>query len=263
MKILFFGDIFGRPGREGVARQLPKLQAEYAPDFVLANVENATHGRGPSERHLRELLALGLDGFTSGNHIFDGTDGLDLAALPADFPLVRPANYPPGVPGHRFFVLEKNGHRLFVTNLLGRVFLAEGTDSPFRAAEELLTAAAEAGCRHILVDFHAEATSEKTMLGYYLAGRASAVVGTHTHVQTADEQILRGGTAYISDVGFCGPHESIIGAEIAVAQQRFLTAISQPLAVAAGPAVVSAVVIQLDDATGRATGITRVREVVA
>lgn len=263
MKILFFGDIYGRLGRDILARELPHYRTKFAPDFVIANCENMSHGRGVLERHVRDLLAAGVDAATSGNHIFDLPDGYTLLA-DQTLPVIRPANYPARVVGRGHLVLEKNGRRLFVTNLMGRVFMGDPLDNPFEKADALLAEAAKLEIKHVFVDFHAEATSEKYALAHYLDGRASVVVGTHTHVQTADERILPGGTAAISDVGFCGPRDSVIGAEKGPAVTRFLTGLAAKLVPAeSGEAVLGGVLVTLDETTGRAVGIERIYDLFA
>ncbi len=260
MRILFFGDVYGKPGRTGLKAVLPALRKKYKPDFVLANVENLAHGHGPGMKQISELLEAGVDGFTSGNHIFDTPEGVELLR-DKKLPLTRPANYPASVPGRTHFVLKKGKQQLFVTNLMGRVFMGDPLDNPFAAADELVKQAKKLRLKHIFVDFHAEATSEKAMLGHYLDGQVSAVIGTHTHVQTADERVLKGGTAYISDAGFCGPQESVIGVKIAVAQERFTTGLSTRLEVEeAGPVMVCGIFVELDAKTGQAKKIERIFE---
>ncbi|MFH1375281.1 MAG: TIGR00282 family metallophosphoesterase [Patescibacteria group bacterium] len=260
MKILFFGDVYGKPGRQALAKVLPRLRKQLQPDFILTNVENLAHGRGPSEKQLHELVELGVDGFTSGNHIFDSAGGIALAES-KKFPLVRPANYPTEVPGKTHFVLKKGRQKLFITNLLGRVFMGDPTDNPFSVADEILKEAQKLKVKNIFVDFHAEATSEKAMFGAHLDGKVSAVVGTHTHVQTADERILPGGTAYISDVGMCGVLNSIIGAKVEIARKRFLHNLPVKLEVAEGaPFIISGVLVELKK-DGKAKSIERVYEV--
>jgi len=262
MRILFFGDIYGKPGRIGLKELLPKLLEKFTPDFVIANAENLAHGRGPTEKQLAELAEIGIDGFTSGNHIFD-TAGFEKLFTENSFPLARPANYPKnGVPGHGFFVLEKRDKKLFVGNLMGRIFMGDPLDNPFFTAEELIAKAKKLKIKNIFFDFHAEATSEKSMFGQFLDGRVSAVVGTHTHVQTADERILPHGTAFISDTGFCGVLNSAIGAKPEAALKRFLTQLPAKLEMAEGrPIVVSGVFIETEK-SGKAKSIERIYELV-
>ncbi len=260
MKILFFGDVYGRPGRTGLREVFPRLLKKLKPDFVLANAENLAHGRGPTEKQLAELAELGIDGFTSGNHIFDAHGYEELFAKNA-FPLCRPANYPKvGVPGNGFFVLKKKGQKLFVGNLMGRIFMGDPLDSPFQAVEGLIAEAKKLKIKNIFIDFHAEATSEKAIMGQFLDGKVSALVGTHTHVQTADERILPKGTAFISDAGMCGVLNSAIGAKTEAAMTRFLTNLPAKLEMAEGrPIVVSGVLVELEK-NGKAKKIERVYE---
>ena len=262
MKIIFFGDVYGKPGRQGVRQILPKLQKKYKPDFILANAENLAHGRGPTEKQLMELAELGIDGFTSGNHIFDAHGYEELFAKTA-YPLCRPANYPKqGVPGKGYFILKKARQKLLVSSLLGRIFMGDPVDNPFFAVDEILKVAKKEKIKNIFIDFHAEATSEKSMFGIYLDGKVSAVVGTHTHVQTSDNRILPKGTAYISDAAMCGVLNSAIGAKIEAALKRFLTQLPSKLDVAEGkPLVVSGVFVEIGK-NGKAEKIERIYEVL-
>ncbi len=262
MKILFFGDVYGKPGRSGLKEVLPKLRKIHQPDFVIANVENLAHGRGPTEKQLLELAEVGVNGFTSGNHIFDSFNYKELFEKNA-FPLTRPANYPKeGVPGKGWFVLEKGKEKLFVGNLMGRIFMGDPLDNPFFVGDELIAEAKKLKIKNIFIDFHAEATSEKSMLGAYLDGRVSAIVGTHTHVQTADERILPGGSAFISDAGMCGVLNSAIGAKTEAAMKRFLTNLPVKLEMAEGkPIAVSGVLVELKE-DGKAQSIERVYELI-
>ncbi|HOJ68040.1 MAG TPA: TIGR00282 family metallophosphoesterase [Candidatus Hydrogenedentes bacterium] len=252
MIILFIGDIVGQPGRACVARHLPELRERYHPDVVLANAENAAAGLGVTPQLLKELHKMGIDGFTLGNHtwrrpeLVKGIDGLGH--------VVRPANFPENNPGRGSMVLRlADGRKVGVLNLVGRVFM-EPARCPFLTADaELETLRQET--RVILVDMHAEATAEKIALGWYLDGRCSAVIGTHTHAQTADGWILPNGTAYLSDAGMCGPYYSVIGVETEKVTQRFLTGMPAKFEVAGGPCVFSGVVVDVDDETGRAIRI--------
>ncbi len=257
MRILFIGDIVGRTGRQCVARWLPRVREAQRPDCVIANAENAAGGMGATPEILRELKGFGVQAFTMGNHVWK-KDELT-AALEAFPELVRPANYPPGCPGRGAAVITlPDGRKVGLLNLLGRVFM-EPLECPFRTAENEL-----ARIRDLtpvaLVDMHAEATSEKVALGWFLDGRCSAVLGTHTHVQTADEWILPRGTAFISDVGMCGPIESVIGVERDIVIQKFLTAMPRKFEIAKGPASFCAVLLDVDDVSGRASGIQRIFE---
>ena len=206
--VLYFGDIVGQPGREALAELLPALRAEFEPDLVLANAENATHGKGLSRRHYEYLLSLGIDAFSGGDHIWQG----ESVVLEDDHRvlLARPANYPKA-PGNRFLDLTVKGKRVRLINLQGRAFMSPNVDSPFAAFDALAAELPKPDA--IIVDFHAEATSEKRCFAEYVDGRAQLVVGTHTHVPTADAQILPGGTAFISDLGMTGPQNSSLGAD--------------------------------------------------
>lgn len=262
MRILVFGDVVGRPGRAAVERHLRALEPAGRPDFVVANGENASGGRGIDPATAEALQDAGVDVITTGNHVWQSREIADYLAETTR--VLRPANYPPGCPGSGWTVLPSRdgGAPVAVLNLIGRVFMGPA-DCPFRAAEAALDAiAGEAPV--ILVDMHAEATSEKNAMGRFLDGRVSAVVGTHTHVQTADEQVLPGGTAYLTDIGMCGPQDSILGVRTDRVIERFLTQMPTRFDVAKGPVVVQGVEIEVDGATGRASAIRRlqVRDVV-
>ncbi len=255
MNILFIGDIVGRPGRRVVKKFLPKVLADFSVDLVIANAENAAGGLGATPEILDELLKLGIQGFTMGNHtwrkktIFRVMDTL---------PIVRPANFPPGVPGKGSRVLRlQDGRSLGLVNLIGRVFM-EPYGCPFAQADlELEKLRAETPI--ILVDFHAEATSEKIALGWHLDGRCSAVLGTHTHVPTADTWIMPGGTAFQCDVGMCGPRHSVIGTERKKVIHRFITGMPEKFEVADGLAQLNAVYLEIDDENGRTRQIERIQ----
>lgn len=252
MRILFLGDIVGRPGREAVAKALPRLKTALDLDLVVANGENASGGVGLNARNAAELLAAGCDVLTSGNHIWKHKD--IHSALAREERLVRPGNYPPGAPGRGLTVIRtKSGVPVAVLNLLGRTYL-ENVDCPFRGADALLAEVPEDVVVR-LVDFHAEATSEKIALGYYLDGRVSAVIGTHTHVQTNDARVLAGGAACLTDAGMCGPTDSILGMRAETIVQRFVTALPARFEVAEGPVLLHGALIDVDEATGRAENI--------
>ena len=253
MKLLFIGDIFGRPGRDLVRVGLDGLIAHHDVDFVVANGENAAGGNGITREIGDQLLAGGIDVITSGNHIWDKKEVFDYIAIEPR--LLRPANYP-DAPGRGSYVARaRDGRGVGVLNLMGRVHMAN-LDDPFRTAEREVAALTER-TRIIFVDFHAEVTSEKIALGWFLDGKVTAVVGTHTHVQTADARILPGGTAYLTDVGMTGPHDGVIGVEKAAVLQRFLTGLPARFESASGDPRLHAVLITADEATGRATGIER------
>jgi 2',3'-cyclic-nucleotide 2'-phosphodiesterase len=254
MNILFIGDIFGRPGRDLVRKGMRPLVRRYALDLVVANVENAAGGFGITREIGDSLAAGGVDVMTSGNHIWDKKEALDYIA--AEPRLLRPANYPAGAPGRGSLLARTDdGRGVGVVNLMGRVFM-NPLDDPFAAAAREVEGFA-GRTRVILVDFHAEATSEKIAMGWHLDGRVSAVIGTHTHVQTADERILPGGTAYITDAGMTGPHDSIIGTERVPALARFLTGMPSRFEPATGNPRLHGVVLAIDESSGRATAITR------
>ncbi|MCA1946126.1 MAG: TIGR00282 family metallophosphoesterase [Desulfovibrio sp.] len=253
MRLLFLGDVMGRPGREAVRRELPRLRELHAPDLVVINAENASGGVGLAPPEARELLALGADVLTGGNHTFRFKELREF--MNADPRVLRPANYPPGTPGQGLTVVRTPaGMPVAVCSLLGRVFM-EPMDCPFMAADALLTSL-NPEIKHILVDFHAEATSEKQALAWYLDGRATLVAGTHTHVQTSDARILPGGTATITDAGMCGAPASILGMDPAIIVRKFVTGLPMRFELAKGEGRVQGLVVQTDDATGRATAIT-------
>ncbi len=256
MKILFIGDIVGRPGRHLVRDALPRLVDQHMIDLVVANGENAAAGFGLTADVVAELFDMGIDVMTTGNHVWDKRDGL--ACLDHEPALLRPANYPAETPGRGCGVfLTAAGLSVVVVNLEGRVFM-NTLDCPFRKADAILE---ELGAdqKIIFVDFHAEATSEKGALAAYLDGRVSAVVGTHTHVQTADERVLPGGTAFISDVGMSGSRDSVIGIRKELSIQRFMTQRPVRYEIAKKDPVLCGVVVSIDESTGKATGIERVQ----
>ena len=260
MRILFVGDVDGSPGRTALAGALPALREEWHGfDFVVVNCENAAAGKGMTGKILEEFLALGVDGMTSGNHIWDKNAFYPI--LNEETRVLRPANYPPECPGTGVTVLRRGGKKLGVVNLQGRVFMPP-IDCPFRCADALLEElrAKEGDALPVLVDFHAEATSEKKALALYLDGRVSAVLGTHTHVQTADEQIFPGGTAFLCDAGMCGAADSILGRTKESILRRFLPGMPTTLPVAGGVVKICGVVVEVDEVSGRATGIRRLQE---
>lgn len=254
MKLLFVGDVVGKPGRKALGKHLPRIVDRKRIDYVVVNVENSAGGFGVTPDVLTEFEQLSIDCCTSGNHIWDKKEGL---ALLDEVPnLLRPANYPDGNPGSGLFVGETpGGVRVATMNLEGQVFM-KPLESPFRVADRLLASLPE-DVNVVLVDFHAEATSEKQALGWHLDGRVSAVVGTHTHVPTADETILPQGTAYITDVGMTGPYNSIIGMRTDKVLRRFLLQSKSAFEVAKGRVRLAAVVIDIDEDSGRARSIER------
>ena len=257
MRILFIGDILGHPGRRIVKETLPLLQEELRPDLVLANVENAAAGFGITPPLVEELLDLGIAVLTSGNHIWDKKEIYPYFRDQVNGRLLRPANYPGDSPGRGLFVGETPaGIGYAVLNLQGRVFMP-ALDCPFRKADELLRSLPE-DVKIRIVDMHAEATSEKQALGWYLDGRVTAVLGTHTHVPTADETVLPQGTAYMTDLGMTGPYESVIGMERQAVIQRFLNQSPTRFEVAKADVRLAAVLLEADPATGRALSIQRI-----
>ncbi|MBF0487061.1 MAG: TIGR00282 family metallophosphoesterase [Nitrospirae bacterium] len=254
MNVLFIGDVIGRPGRVLVRHYLPELVEKEDVSFVIANGENSAGGFGITEKTAGELFDCGVHVITTGNHVWDKKEAVSYVSK--EDRILRPLNYAPGVPGFGSIVYSlKNGLKAGVVNLTGRVFMAP-SDCPFRT----VIPAIEEIKRHtniIIVDIHAEATSEKQALGYYLNGKVSAIIGTHTHVQTADEQILSNQTAYITDVGMTGPAVSVIGVNVGQIVEKFLTQIPVKYEVAAGKGIFCAVVIQIDNETGRASAIKR------
>jgi metallophosphoesterase (TIGR00282 family) len=254
LRILFIGDIVGRPGRDLVRRGLPAVVDLHRIDLVIANVENAAAGFGITREIGDQLLEQGVDVMTSGNHIWDKKEALEY--IGAEARLLRPANYPAGVPGRGSYLARSRDSRAVgVVNVMGRVFMLN-IDDPFSAALREAEALRER-TRVVFVDFHAEATSEKIAMGWHLDGRVTAVIGTHTHVQTADERILPKGTAYLTDVGMTGPHDSIIGVEIEPALGRFLNAMPARFETAIGNPRLNAVVVEADERTGLAVDIER------
>lgn len=254
MKVLFLGDIFGRPGRQVVAQFLPELKEKYQPALIAANAENAAGGFGLTKKIAQELFDLGIQVLTSGNHIWDQKE--IYSYISQEPRILRPANYPPDVPGSSVYIHEAEEGFIAVINLIGRVFMLD-FDCPFRAADRILDELPDQ-VTHVLVDFHGEATSEKMALARYLDGRVSALVGTHTHVLTADEQILPKGTAYITDLGMCGPLNSVLGVETSTVIRQFLTQLPTRFTVAKGPAQLTGVLIGLN-CKGTADKITRLK----
>src|SRR5215510_11820175 len=259
MRLLFIGDVVGRAGRRVVLDELPGLRARYRLDFVAINGENAAGGFGITESIVADLLDAGADAVTLGNHAFDQKEAL--VFIERQPKLLRPINYPPGTPGRGSGIFKAaNGAEVLVINAMGLVFMPELAD-PFRAVDaEVAACGLMRGADAILVDFHAEATSEKQALGYFLDGRVSLVAGTHTHAPTADERVLPGGTAFISDVGMCGDYDSVLGMDRTEPLNRFLTKITRSrMEPAAGPATISGVAVEIADSTGLATSVAGLR----
>jgi 2',3'-cyclic-nucleotide 2'-phosphodiesterase len=254
MNILMVGDIFGDSGRAALTKLLPKLRQEHAVDVTVVNIENAAGGFGVTPQIARTVLeGGGVDVLTSGNHIWDKKEIIPY--IGKENLLLRPANFPAGTPGSGFITIKAGPHRVGVLNLMGRIFM-NPIDCPFRKADEVVEELRRE-TPVVLVDMHAEATSEVMAMGWYLDGRVSAVVGTHRHVQTADERVLPGGTAYITDLGMTGPVDSVIGVDKDIIIQRFLTQMPVRFEPAKGPAALRGVVITVDPETGRAGSIQR------
>jgi 2',3'-cyclic-nucleotide 2'-phosphodiesterase len=259
MRLLFLGDIVGRPGRQAVIEALPGLRARYALDFVAINGENAAGGFGITEPILEEILEAGADVVTLGNHAFDQKEAL--VFIERQPRLLRPINYPPGTPGRGAGIFKTQaGADVLVVNAMGRIFMPE-LDDPFRAVDAELTACRlKQGADAILIDFHAEATSEKQALGYFIDGRASVVVGTHTHAPTSDHRVLPNGTAFISDIGMCGDYNSVLGMDVEEPISRFLTKVPrQRFEPASGPGTLSGLAVEIDDETGLARACSAFR----
>jgi len=255
MTILFFGDIVGRLGRRAVARILPEWKKECQPDLVIANVENLAHGIGVTKKTLDEIRAAGVDFCTSGNHIFKKPESMDILA-DSRSPVLRPANYPEGTPGTGHRLITLGNQKILVINLLGRLFMDEGLACPFRTADAILNQYRGTKLNAVIVDFHAEATSEKAALGWYLDGRVSLVVGTHSHVPTADAKIMPQGTAFITDAGMNGGRDTSLGVDKDLAIKRFLE--QSPVSLDwpdQGVSVVNAVLAEIDPNTAKAIKI--------
>jgi 2',3'-cyclic-nucleotide 2'-phosphodiesterase len=252
-KILFLGDIVGKPGRDAVIEELPGLIAKHHPLFTIVNGENSAAGVGITPQIAESLFKVGVDGITLGNHAFNKRDIYDY--LNQSHPMVRPINYPASTPGKGLRYMQKKGVTLALINIGGRVFM-DGFDDPFACIDQVLKSIETP---HIFIDFHAEATSEKVAFGFHVDGRATAVVGTHTHIQTADEIVLPGGTAYITDVGMCGPYPSVIGMDKDIILQKFRTSMPTRYEVANEPGVICGVAIDVSLTTGRAIAIERIR----
>lgn len=262
MKFLIFGDVVGRPGRAAITRALPVLKAEYQPDSVVINIENIAHGAGISPKTVDEALTWQADVYTTGDHAWDNKQGVELLKN-NDLPIIRPANYPAGVPGRGYHVFTKDGHKVAVINLQGQVFFRTHPASPFHVLDELLKQPAIAEADIVLVDFQAEATSEKRGLGWHVDGRLTAMWGTHTHVPTADAQIMPAGTGYITDIGMNGNYLSNIGVDRSGALQRFLTQLPRDFTFdETGPLEVGALFLEADPATKKTTRIELIRRLL-
>jgi len=266
MKVLFFGDVFGKSGRQSVKMAISRLSAEHSPDFVIVNAENAVHGRGINQKTAEEFFEHGVDVITTGNHAWDQQDAQEL--FKKNKRVLRAINYPQTdldlVPGNGLVILDsKNrpGIRFAVMLVMGRVFM-DPLDCPFHSARRELAKLHSQGIKNIVIDFHGEASSEKQAFAYFVDGQVSAVIGTHSHVQTADERILPGGTATITDVGMTGCFDSVIGTKKEIAIRKFITKMPAKFEPAEGPGGYGAVVIDIDEFTGKARSIQRFREEV-
>jgi metallophosphoesterase (TIGR00282 family) len=253
LRVLAIGDIVGNPGKEMVKSLLGNIRRRLEVDLCIANGENAAAGKGITYSIARELFESGVDVITMGNHTWNKTDIFKLFANGAN--IIRPLNYPPKTPGSGYIILTINEKKVAVANLLGRIYL-DSLDCPFRAIEKELRHISEI-TNIIIVDFHAEATSEKKAMGWFLDGKVSTVFGTHTHIQTADEMILPQGTAYITDIGMTGPHESVLGIKKEIIINRFIKFMPEKFIVADGPAQLNGVIIDINEATGKAESINR------
>lgn len=256
IKILFIGDIVGRPGRNAVKAVLPKLKKEERIDYVFANGENLAAGKGMTEEKYQEMISAGIDYFTSGNHIWNNKNFIEYLDDPK-IKVLRPENYPAGNPGRG---ITEIGEDIVLVNLQGRVFMPDDVNDPFATAQNI---ANQYKNKVIILDFHAEATSEKVALGYYLDGKVSALVGTHTHVQTADEEILPNGSGYISDIGMTGPKDSVLGVEKEIIIEKFLTQLPKSHKVALGEMIFSALLLEVDKQSKKTVKIKRIYELVS
>jgi hypothetical protein len=257
MKVLFVGDIVGSPGREAVKQFLPGLKKDYSLDFVIANAENAAGGSGITAKVAEELFECGIDVLTSGDHIWKKREIFDF--INTEPKILRPLNFPTGAPGSGWGVFRaKDNSKIGVISVLGRVFM-EALECPFKTTKKAQEAISQE-TNTIIVDIHAEATSEKVALGWYLAGQVSAILGTHTHIQTADERILPPGTAYITDVGMTGAYDSVIGRRIEDVLERFITSVPTRFEVAVDNVQLHGAVVDIDENTGRASSIVRIQK---
>ncbi|MEW5691863.1 MAG: TIGR00282 family metallophosphoesterase [Candidatus Hydrogenedentota bacterium] len=253
-RITVFGDIIGKPGRRALTYNIERISKEFNPDLIIANGENLAGGMGLNQETVLEILNIGVDVITGGNHSFNKKESLKL--FDEQSRLLRPANYPPGVPGRGQLVLNIHNKKIAVINLLGRVFL-DNVDCPFRKIDEILETENIKEVDYIIVDFHAEATSEKVAMGHYLDNRVSLLFGTHTHIPTADERILPGGTAYITDIGMVGPQDSVIGMETSIVFKRIILNLPERLEVAKGKSIIQGINVSLDKNSKKAVDIAR------
>lgn len=262
MKILFFGDIVARPGRLAVAQVLPEWQKDYSPDVIIGCIDNLAHGKGATEKTVQELLNLGFHAFTTGDHVLNSDKGEQLVGQ-ENLPIVRPLNLPESTPGLGWRIIEIADQEIVLVHLIGQVFLSGDYISPFKAIDNLLNSSVLVDKKNIIVDIHAEATSEKVALGWYLNGRVTAVLGTHTHIPTCDEWIMPQGTAYITDVGMTGIRESVLGVKTDIILNRFVYAGTDRFEPAeTGTVLVRAVIIDFNPDSGHAKSIKRLEKTV-
>ncbi|MEF3694746.1 MAG: TIGR00282 family metallophosphoesterase [Candidatus Cloacimonadota bacterium] len=258
MKLIFIGDVFGKAGRHLVQNKLSDLQRDYQPDFIVMNAENLADGKGLTEKTARPLFEAGIDAMTGGNHLWDRQDSLQY--IRDNKRIVKPMNYPDETPGSSFYTITKGKLSLTVINLCGQIYMPS-CDSPFIAFEKQHPAFSEAS-HCILLDFHAESTAEKRAMGWFVDGKVSAIMGTHTHIQTADEEILPLGTAYLTDVGMTGAHDSVIGIKKNIIVEKLRTSIPRRYEASDRGLQINAVYLELDDTTGKASLIHRIRQTV-
>ncbi|MFH0852697.1 MAG: TIGR00282 family metallophosphoesterase [bacterium] len=267
MKVLFFGDIVGKPGRQAIKKILPKLKEKHEPDLVCANGENLAHGKGISRDSIKEVLDAGVDWLTLGNHAFAKKGASDILEE-KEIPVLRPLNWAPGIPGRGVAEINIRSKKILLVNLVGRVFLQQDFENPFVAMNEILddySLKKESGkekVNAIIIDWHAEATSEKMAMGWHLDGRVSAVLGTHTHTGTDDWRVLPEGTAFVSDIGMVGPQDSVLGVDKDTIVKRFLTQLPYQMEVAEGKVLINAVLVTLDEKTGLAENIEKIKEII-
>lgn len=268
MKVLFFGDIVGKPGRQAIKKLLPDLKKRYEPDLVLANAEHLAHGKGITKESVKEIIGAGVDYLTAGNHAFS-MKGAGELLQDKNQPMIRPANWAPNVPGRGYEIIRLRSKKILLVNLIGRVFMGAQYDNPFACIDQILDEYAlvvEDGKEKmsaIIVDWHAEATSEKMVMGWYLDGKVSAVLGTHTHIGTDDWRVLPQGTAYVTDIGMVGPQNSVLGVDKDIIIKRFLTQINYRMEVAETSQILAeSVLVTIDDKTGLAQDIQKIKEIV-
>lgn len=267
MKILFFGDIVGKPGRQAIKKILPDLKRKYEPDLIFANGENLAHGKGISQESAKEVIGAGIDWLTLGNHAFAQKGGVEILE-DKKWPVIRPANWAANIPGRGHVLINVRSKKVLLVNLIGRVFMHQQFDDPFACAGAILedySLEKKSGAdkvNAIILDWHAEATSEKMAMGWHLDGKVSAVLGTHTHIGTDDARILPKGTAYVSDIGMVGVQDSVLGVDKEIILKRLLTQMPYKMEVAEGKVLVDAVLVTLDDKTGLAQNIQKIKEII-